>query len=135
MLALCANKNGSPNYQFFKLVPPSFRAQNEKYFPLHVYQFWVNCPPTTLIQDHTSIRATRVMSKPFWSHFFGLLRKEPLIDSKLNFQYWFTVRCLHCIKNSFIPLFQQDFIVWWLVRSPHTLAIRVRFPTPTFWIK
>ena len=34
MLALCANKNGSPNCQFFKLVPPGFRAQNEKYFPL-----------------------------------------------------------------------------------------------------
>ena len=30
------------------------------YFGPHVYQLWVNCPPTTLIQDHTIIRATKV---------------------------------------------------------------------------
>ena len=29
-----ANKNGSLNCQFLKLVPPGFRAQNGKYFPL-----------------------------------------------------------------------------------------------------
>jgi hypothetical protein len=28
------NKYGSLNCQFLKLVPPGFRAQNEKYFPL-----------------------------------------------------------------------------------------------------
>jgi hypothetical protein len=29
-----ANKYGSLNCQFLKLVPPGFRAQNGKYFPL-----------------------------------------------------------------------------------------------------
>ena len=31
-----ANKYGSLNCQFLKLVPPGFRAQNGKYFPLPV---------------------------------------------------------------------------------------------------
>ena len=34
ILWLRANKYGSPNCQFLKLVPPGFRAQKEKYVPL-----------------------------------------------------------------------------------------------------